>query len=116
MYQAARAATPAKTPEALDEIGAPTQRRYLMLAEAAMEAMGETKYVATEKGRQEAEAAGEPSLGGVIAVTNKLAEELAYKVNHPMHFSEGIREAFGLYTQLVGVEQLSDEVKQASEV
>jgi hypothetical protein len=39
MYQAARAATPAKTPESLTDLSPAPQRRYLMLAEAAISAL-----------------------------------------------------------------------------
>lgn len=38
MYQAARASTPAKMPESLTDLSPAAQRRYLMLAEAAISA------------------------------------------------------------------------------
>lgn len=39
MYQAARASTPAKTPESLTDLSPAAQRRYLMLAKAAVGAL-----------------------------------------------------------------------------
>lgn len=42
-----------------------------------------------------------------------MAEQLAFKLNNPMWFADGVRESFDQYTKLVGEENLTDEVKQA---
>lgn len=50
-------------------------------------------------------------------VLAQLAEELAYKVNDPMGgFSEGIRDAFEQFAEIVGVTNLSPEVRKAMDV
>lgn len=47
-----------------------------------------------------------------------LAEELAYKLNNPITggFSEGIRDAFEQFAEIVGVQSLSPEVRKAMEL
>jgi len=106
MYQAARSATPAKTAETLDELSPSTQRRYLMLAEVAIEAYGSART---------------PSPSGLPRsaarqLLDLFAESLAYKLNHPNSFNESIRDAFELYAKVVGDDALSAEVKKAMEI
>lgn len=103
MYQAARSATPSKTAETLDELSPATQRRYLMLAEAAIAANP-----------------APPSPSGLPRTAarrllDRFAEQLAFKLNHPNSFNEGIRDVFELYAKVVGEEGLSAEVKKAME-
>lgn len=97
MYQGGKGDHPStnKLPECLDELGAGTQRRYLLLARAAIECItGEAPA-----------AAADPEL------LDDLAEELAFKLNHPRQFSDRVREVFDRYA--AQAEQLSDEVRKA---
>lgn len=45
-----------------------------------------------------------------------LAEQLAFKLNHPMWFADGVRESFDRYVELVGEENVTDEVRRAREL
>lgn len=99
MYQAARAATAAKMPESLDELGAAPQRRYLMLAEAAIEITGPPT--------------SSPAPPADRALVVLLAEQLAWKLNNPMQFADSVREVFDRYADFVGAGNVSDEVRKA---
>lgn len=50
------------------------------------------------------------------AVIDSLAYELAFKLNNPTMFSEGVRTAFEMYTVHVGKEHVPPEVQKASEI
>lgn len=106
MYQAARGATAAKMPESLDELGTAPQRRYLMLAQAAIAITGPPTA-----------ATSPPPSDLTREALDVLADELAWKLNHPMGgFSERVRTAFALYEQVVGAENVNDEVRKAMEL
>jgi hypothetical protein len=98
MYQAGKAGPGPKMPESLDELNRPTQERYLLLARAAIESVGAP---------QPAAAVAIPPL------VLDLAEELAFKLNHPGQFSDRVREVFDRYSSVVGRDRLTDEVKAA---
>lgn len=103
MYQAARTLTPAKTPEALDETNVGTQRRYLLLARAAMATI-DTGEITVPDAVLERQA------------LDLLADELAWKLNNPRGFSERVRTAFERYAEIVGPGGLTDEVKEAMKI
>lgn len=102
IYQAARATTPAKTAAELGDLNPHAQRRYLTMAEAAMQAIGDPE--------------GFPSDSDGKTLLDRLAEGLAWKLNHPMEFSDGVRTLFDEYAQVVGEDGLSDEVKAARKI
>lgn len=100
MYQGGKGDHPStnKLPECLDELGAATQRRYLLLARAA---------IACVIGEVPAERPG-----GDRQLLDDLAHQLAFKLNNPMWFADGVREVLGRYAETVG-EDLDDEVRKA---
>ncbi len=102
MYQAGADAIPSKTPASLGDVAAHTQKRYLLLAEAAMTATG-------------APAPKIPQAEGRV-VLELLAEHLAWKMRNPGQFWDGVREVFDRYAALVGEANLSDEVRKAMEI
>lgn len=51
--------------------------------------------------------------GSAVEVAAALAEELALKYNHPGWFVDGVRDTFDRYAELVGEENLSDEIRKA---
>jgi hypothetical protein len=102
MYQAARAATPAKMPESLFELGPAPQRRYLMLAEAAIAVTGPPTTAAAPAGDRE--------------LLDTLAEELAWKLLHPQQFADGVRSVLARYVETVGAGGISEEVRKAIEL
>lgn len=51
--------------------------------------------------------------GSAVEVAASLAEELALKYNHPGWFVDGVRDTFDRYAELVGEENLSDEIRKA---
>lgn len=103
MYQGGKGDHPStqKLPECLDECGAGTQRRYLLLARAAIECI--TGDVPAER------PAGDRQL------LDDLAHHLAFKLNHSMSFADGVREVLERYAATVG-EDLDDEVRKAMEI
>lgn len=52
-------------------------------------------------------------LSVLAELTDDLAEMLAYRYNKPGYFVDGVREIFDRYTEIVGEENLSDEVRKA---
>lgn len=48
-----------------------------------------------------------------VEVAARLAEELALKYNHSGWFVDGVRDTFDRYAELVGEENLSDEIRKA---
>ncbi len=102
IYQAARATTPAKTAAELGDLNPHAQRRYLTMAEAAMQAIGDPE--------------GFPSDSDGKTLLDRLAEQLAWKLRHPMEFADGVRTVLDEYAGVVGDEGLSDEVRAAREI
>ena len=101
MYQAARAETPKKMPESLDELNPRTQQLYLNRAKAAIAVTGEPKP---------AGAAGD------VDLLADLAEHLAFRLNHPGQFWDGVRGVLERYAELVGDDRVSDEVRAAMRI
>jgi len=101
MYQAARASTPVKMSESLDELAPHTQQRYLMLAEAAIRVTGEPKPAAAVDDSD---------------LLADLAEHLAFRLNHPGQFWGGVRGVLDRYRDAIGEDRLSDEVRAAMEL
>lgn len=67
------------------------------------------------------EGAGCDSCGGTglhvaSRVAAELAEQLAFKLNHPTWFADGVRCSFDKYAALVGEENLTDEVRKARQI
>lgn len=52
-------------------------------------------------------------LSVLAELTDDLAEMLAFRYNKPGYFADGIREIFDRYAEIVGEENLSDEVRKA---
>lgn len=97
MYQAGKGGAGRKMPDSLDELNAHTQARYLLLAGAAIDIVGESS----------AERASVPSL------VLDLAEQLAFKLNHPTWFADSVREVLDRYVAVVGEGRVTDEVRRA---
>jgi hypothetical protein len=95
MYQAGKDGPGPSMPDSLDELSVATQNRYLLLARAAI---GVT---------------GEPASPVDTALLDELAEELAFKLNHPMSFSDRVRSVFDRYAAAVGEGRITLEVKAA---
>lgn len=95
MYQAGKAGPGPKMPDSLDELSRATQERYLLLADAAISVMK----------------AAEPVK--VPQLVLDLAEELAFKLNHPQSFSNRVREVFANYVEIVGDARVTEEVRKA---
>lgn len=101
MYQAARAESPAKSKESLDELNPRTQQLFLNRAKAAIEITGP------------------PRPAGVVGdaeLLADLAEHLAWKLNHPMEFWDGVRGVLERYAEVVGEDRISDEVRAAMQL
>ncbi len=99
MYQAGKAGPGPKMPDSLDELAVATQNRYLLLADAAMSVTGEGSAASASV--------------SVPRLVLDLAEELAFKLNHPMSFSDRVREVFVAYVSVVGDDLVTDEVRKA---
>jgi hypothetical protein len=101
MYRGGKGDHPSthKLPECLDELGVGTQRRYLLLAEAAIECITGAEPVV--------DVAADPQL------LDDLAHQLAFKLNHPMWFADGVRDTLQRYAEHVGEHAISDEVRKA---
>ena len=102
MYQAARGATPVKMPESLDLLDPRTQRRYLMLAEAAISVTGPL-----------------PSGGDrepLRLLADELAEQLSWKLLHPQQFADSVRSVLARYAEAVGPGAVSEEVQGAMQI
>jgi hypothetical protein len=102
MYQGGKGDHPAldKLPECLDELGAGTQRRYLLLARAAIECIT-------------GEAPAEPAAATVDRqLLDDLAHQLAFKLNHQHSFADDVREVLERYAAVAG-EDLDDDVRKA---
>jgi len=98
MYKAGADNTAAKCPECLDELGARTQERYLLLADAAIKITGL------------------PTPVGDAEVATALAEVLAWKLNNPSSgFPERARNALQEFAESVGGD-VSDEVERAMQI
>lgn len=54
--------------------------------------------------------------GSAVEVAAELADQLAFKTNNPMQFADGVRETFDKYAELVGDENLSEEIRKAREI
>jgi hypothetical protein len=106
MYQAGKVGPGPKMPDSLDELNVETQNRYLLLAEAAMAVTGRPTGAAEVE-----RPAGLP--GNPRDLIELLAEELAFKLNNPMQFSDRVREVLGRYAEHVGEGHVSDEVRKA---
>lgn len=99
MYQAGKGAVGPKMPDSLDELRPETQKRYLLLADAAITHTGPASAPAPS-----------PSARQLL---DSLAEQLAWKLNHPQQFADGVRDVLGRYAEVVGPDGLSEEVKAA---
>jgi hypothetical protein len=98
MYQAGKEGPGPRMPDSLDELNRPTQERYLLLARAAIAATG---------------GPAAPTSVSVPRLVLDLAEELAFKLNHPQQISDRVREVFLAYVQVVGDDLITDEVRKA---
>jgi hypothetical protein len=54
--------------------------------------------------------------GSAVEVASDLAEKLAFKLNHPQQFEDGVRSTFDRYAELVGDENLTNEIRKAREI
>jgi hypothetical protein len=54
--------------------------------------------------------------GSAVEVAADLAGQLAFKLNHPTWFADGVRESLDRYVELVGEENLGDEIRKAREI
>lgn len=96
MYQAGKDGPGPKMPDSLDELRPHVQARYLLLAEAAITAIPQRVTVVPA-----------PEL------MVDLAEELAFKLNHPQQFCDRVRDVLARYAEHVGHDHVSDEVRKA---
>lgn len=84
-----------KLPDSLDELSPHTQKRYLLLAGAAVAAMPAQAPVS------------------VPQLVLDLAEQLALKLNHSHSFADDVGEVFDRYAAVVGEDRITDEVRKA---
>lgn len=101
MYQAAREESPAKSAESLDELNPRTQKLFLNRAKAAIEITGPPAPAAVV---------------GDVDLLADLAEHLAWKLNHPQEFWDGVRGVLERYVEAVGEGRVSDEVRAAMRI
>jgi hypothetical protein len=101
MYQAGKVGAGPKMPEYLDEVNAKTQERYLLLACAAIAITGEPPSLMVT-----------PDDGGA-QLLDDLAHQLAFKLNNPMWFADGVRDVLERYATHVGENRVDDEVRKA---
>jgi hypothetical protein len=99
MYQAGKVGAGPKMPEFLDEVNRGTQERYLTLARAAITVTGEPPTAA-------------PGPQPSSELLDDLAEQLAWKLNHPQQFADGVRTTLARYASF-RLDQVSDEVRKA---